>query len=203
MHIRLTTIRGDAAELDAAVDYAENTARAVVESTPGNKGFTTLINRSTGVVLGASLWDSAEALASSEQSLSDTRDRVAAARHGSATIEHYEIAAAERVKIPAAGAVVRMRRSTMAPDKIDDGIAMFRAEALPAITSAPGACSALLLVDRETGTGITVTAWDDESALSRIEDRLDETRARAAEKVGLEFTDVATYTVVNTTAQLD
>lgn len=203
MYVRITTIRGEADKVDAAVDYAENTARPAVEATAGNKGFATLTDRAAGVLIGVSLWDSAEAMAASQQSLSDARDAAAAAASGTASIENYEVAVAERRSVPETGAVVRMLRTEISPDQIDDGIALYRSEVLPVIESATGLHSATLLLDRDTGKGISVSAWDNEASISKMRGSLDETRARVTEKVGAAFTDAETYTLVRTTAQLD
>jgi hypothetical protein len=70
-------------------------------------------------------------------------------------------------------------------DKLDDGIANFRAEVLPAVREMGGR-GALMLVDRATGNGMGITLWPDEDSLRASEERANELRARVTEEMGTE-----------------
>lgn len=67
-------------------------------------------------------------------------------------------------------------------EDIEDGIANFR------MNVAPFACEqgkgAILLVDRGTGKGMSITLWEDEQALHASEERANALRAQAASEMG-------------------
>jgi quinol monooxygenase YgiN len=51
------------------------------------------------------------------------------------------------------------------PQAVDAGIAMVRDEVMPAVQAMQGCVGLSMLVDRESGSCITTTAWDSEDAL--------------------------------------
>ena len=202
MHVRMTTIRGDASKQQQAVDVVENKGRAAIEATPGNKGFTTLIGPE-GSLIGASFWESAEAEAASRESLAALREEIADVFGGSATVETYELAVARRLSMPPSGALVRMLRIELEPAAVDDGVASYRDEVLPRLVDSPGLCSALLLVDRSAGQAVAFSSWEDEVAVEKAHHLLDQVRADVTRSLGARFAPAETYTMVRSTAQLD
>ncbi len=202
MHVRMTTIRGDASKQQAAVDVAENQGRAAIEATAGNKGFATLTG-SDGTLIGASYWESAEAEAASRESLSALRGEVAAAVGGTASVETYEVAVARRISVPPAGAVVRLLRIEIDPAAIDGAVASYRDEILPRIVDTGGLCSAQLLVDRSAGRAVGISAWEDETAVEKAQHMLDQVRADVTQSSGARFAPVEYFTLVRSTVQFD
>jgi hypothetical protein len=69
------------------------------------------------------------------------------------------------------------------PDDVDGGVASFREKVVP-FTQAQGGKGAILLVDRQTGSAIAITLWEDEQALRASEERANALRAEAAEDMG-------------------
>jgi len=68
------------------------------------------------------------------------------------------------------------------PERADEVIAAFDADdRLPALA---GVVEAYLLVDREAGTALTLTVWEDEAALRATERAADEIRAGATGPAG-------------------
>ena len=68
------------------------------------------------------------------------------------------------------------------PADVDSGIANFRENVVP--FARDGGKGAMLLVDRQTGTALAITLWEDEQALSASEERANALRADAAESMG-------------------
>jgi hypothetical protein len=66
--------------------------------------------------------------------------------------------------------------------QVDDGIATFRDNVVPAIREMGGQ-GAILLVNREKGTALSITLWGDEASMASSEERGNELRAQAAETI--------------------
>jgi quinol monooxygenase YgiN len=69
------------------------------------------------------------------------------------------------------------------PADVDAGVANFRENVVP-FTREQGGRGAILLVDRESGSAVAITLWEDEAALSSSEERANTLRAQAAEEMG-------------------
>jgi hypothetical protein len=201
MYARVNIIFGEKDKTDAGIAHIEGADRDVVEATPGNRGLTTLVDRQAGVIVAISYWD--EPLHSSEAALTQAREGAAVAAGGDLVVERYEVAIGERHSVPAPGAVVRMARVQGQPARIAGGIDFIRTEVLPPLGIVAGFCSAELLIDRSSGSGVFVTAWDDEEGGTRLESVLDELRDEAVERVGAKFPRTETYAVVRAATQLD
>jgi hypothetical protein len=70
-----------------------------------------------------------------------------------------------------------------APENAERGISQFRETVLPMIKEMGGR-GALLLIDRESGRGMSVTLWPDEETMRASEERANELRRQAAEQMG-------------------
>jgi heme-degrading monooxygenase HmoA len=90
----------------------------------------------------------------------------------------------------------RVTRATLPSDKLDQGIAMYRETILPSLASQPGFRGGLLLVDRGSGTGRTITFYADEAALRDSEAMSAEARAQARRDAGAHIREPETYEVV-------
>jgi heme-degrading monooxygenase HmoA len=203
MFARYTTVRGDPNKIDAALDYVDGQARAAVEGTEGNLGFAVLVDSEGGRILGASYWDSAESMRAAEASLADTRSAAADALGGEVDIERFEVALGFRHSIPARGAVARLSRLEVDQARIDEAISLMREENVPRVKGAEGLCSFQLLLDRETGAGMVVTAWESQAAAEAFWPTAEQLRARASDRVGVRFTELDTFTMIRTTVRLD
>jgi predicted ester cyclase/heme-degrading monooxygenase HmoA len=166
MHVRMNMLVGDPARLDEATRYLEGSVRPHVEAQPGTRGIAVLTNADLGVCVIASYWDTADAMAASEQAVEVPRKELTELISGTVTVEHYEAAVFARRSRPPTGAGVRMTRIDADPAHLDAAIAEFRNTGVPALMQMPGLCSTQFLADRETGHCIAVTAWQDHAALA-------------------------------------
>jgi heme-degrading monooxygenase HmoA len=64
----------------------------------------------------------------------------------------------------------RVVRVQTEPEQADEAANLFRDAVVPAAKQQPGFEGALLLVDPDTGKGLSVTMWEDEATMERGED---------------------------------
>lgn len=203
MYVRYIIVNGDPAKIDSSVEYLEQAARPRVEATAGNKGFVTLTGVEARITVAGSYWGNAEALGASRTALAPLREEVEAAAGGPLSVEEYEVALGFRQSIPARGAVVRFSRLEVEPAGADDAVVHHREETVPRLKGAPGLCSFQLLLDRESGQGMVVTAWENERAAADFWPTAQELRTQATERAGVHYTGIEHFSMVHTSVQLD
>ena len=69
------------------------------------------------------------------------------------------------------------------PENAEQGVTTFRENVLPMIKETGGK-GALLLIDRESGRGMSITLWPDEETMRASEGRANQLRRDAAEQMG-------------------
>lgn len=94
MHARVTTLDVDPGRIDDVVRQVEEQNVPGWKELDGFKGFTLLVDRSSGKVIGTSYWESREAMDASEDAVAG--DRRQAAETGGASsepdVERFEVA---------------------------------------------------------------------------------------------------------------
>jgi heme-degrading monooxygenase HmoA len=78
----------------------------------------------------------------------------------------------------------RVSHVSGSPENVDLGIATFKDNILPELTSLAGNRGAILLVDRETGNATAVTFWDNEESMRASEERANQMRSEASQELG-------------------
>jgi hypothetical protein len=199
MYTRVNFIFGTRDRVGAGVDHIENSDRGAVEATAGNRGLTTLVDREDGVIVAMSYWDDPDH--SSEAVLTEARAGAAAAAGGELVAESFEVALADRRTVPNPGAIVRMTRLQLEPQRVVDGLAFVHDEVLPRLSVDSGLCSAEVLIDRQSGKGVFMTTWTDDDGAERAGTLLDELRDEAATRVGASFPRTEAYVLVRASAQ--
>lgn len=79
-----------------------------------------------------------------------------------------------------------------------DVVALFSTEVVPQLADCEGMCSAELMIDQDSGSGVSMTVWDDVDAATRAEDLLNRLRDDAHRRVQAEITRVESYSLVQT-----
>ncbi len=94
MHARVTTIEIDPARADEVVSQLEERELPGWRQLDGFRGFTLLIDRSTGKGIGTSYWESQEQMESSENAVKDSRQRAVdtGGRSSEPRVERFEVA---------------------------------------------------------------------------------------------------------------
>jgi heme-degrading monooxygenase HmoA len=203
MFARYTTMRGDRDKIEAAIEYVDGEARAAVEATPGNLGFAVAADPASGLLIGASYWDSRESMAAAESPLAESRARAADTAGAEMSIERFEVVAGFRHSIPARGALLRLSRFLVEPARVDEAITNMREGSVPRVKGADGLCSFQLLFNRDTGHGMVVSSWENLTAADAFWPTAEQLRALATEHAGVQFLDVENCSVIRTSVRLD
>ena len=172
-------------------NYESNILKTV-RATPGNQGAVLLINRQTGAGLGVTYWESAKALAASEQMGNQTRMESAKAVPGSqiVNVERGELMIMDRAAAPKAGSMVRAVTVNGDPEKLDAAIVQIRNNVLPILKAQKGYRATIVSVDRQTGRLAASTVWDTKADLDASERKIAGPRAEAAKIAGAGPSDV-------------
>lgn len=90
---------------------------------------------------------------------------------------------------------VRITSIKSDPAKLEQGIANFKEKVVPGARSAPGFVGAVLMVDRQAGTGYAVTYWESLAAMNQAEQLAEQLRVQSTEATGVEITDVDRFEI--------
>jgi heme-degrading monooxygenase HmoA len=90
----------------------------------------------------------------------------------------------------------RVLRVNGDPAKADDGIETYRSRVAPGLKEQGGYAGARLLIDRETGAGMSVTFWQDEQTLRASEAALAGVRGDTMSRFGANDPTAENYEVV-------
>lgn len=203
MFARYTTLRGDPSKLDAGIDLADGRLRASVEEIEGNRGFAVLADAEGGRLVGASYWNNAQSLRAAEISLAQTPMKAATTFDAAILgIERFEVAVGFRNSIPSRGAVVRVGRFEVDPARVEELVRLMREENLPRVKGTAGLCSFQLLVNRESGSGMVVSTWENTAALDAYWPLAEQLRATACERADVRLGPTDDFTMIRTTVRL-
>ena len=199
MHVRMNMLAGDPGLIGEATHYLETTVRPTVEGQYGSRGLAVLANAELGTCVVVSYWDSADAMAASEQAVQVPRKEITELVKGTVTVEQYEVPVFMRRSRPMSGAGVRMVRLDADPSRLDQAIEEFRNTGIPELMEIPALCSAQLLADRRTGRCIVALAFENAEALAASRSRGAELRARLADAAHVTVRSVEEYSLAFST----
>lgn len=111
-------------------------------------------------------------------------------------MQELELAVVERAVPGSPGCLTRMTRLNSDPARIDDGVVAFTTQALPALRTQPGFCTAALLVDRASGTTVVATTWSSREAMTASAARNQALRDAVMSSAASEVVEVHEYEVV-------
>jgi heme-degrading monooxygenase HmoA len=90
----------------------------------------------------------------------------------------------------------RVLRLTGSAEKIDGGVENYKSRVAPALRDQDGYGGARLLVDRDSGAGMSITFWRDEDASRASFEALTSLRAEASSRFGAEMPETMVYEAV-------
>ncbi|MFC4946225.1 hypothetical protein [Pseudonocardia sp. GCM10023141] len=199
MFARVNIIFGKPDKVENGIAQLEEFDRLAVESTVGNRGLTTLVDRDAGVIVALSYWD--EPAHSSEAALTRARESAVAAADGNLVVETYEVATRKSASALEPGSVVRLTRVQIESARIAEGLTFVRDEVLPPLQAGTGFRGAEVLIDRDSGTGLFLTGWTAESDAVNTDKIIGDLREVAATRVGATFPRTETYAVVRSSTR--
>ena len=192
MFLRATRVQTPPDTVEQAIEnFKTNTVKSL-RAAPGNQGAVLLVNRQTGAGLGITYWESAKALAASEQAGIQARTQTTKSVPGSqiVNVERAELMIMDRTEAPKAGTFVRLVTVNGDPDKVDAGIVSIRNHVLPVLKAQKGYRATIASVDRQIGRLAASTVWETKADLDASESKLAGPRAEAAKAAGAGPNDV-------------
>jgi quinol monooxygenase YgiN len=207
MFIRGTRVQTPPEKIDAAIANFKQQVLPAVRATTGNVGAALLVDRETGAGIGITYWESAKALAASEQMGITTRVNVARNVAGTqvVNVERYEIVIAERAQPPQSGTFVRVNTVNAEPDKLVALMEIVRGRVLPTLKPLKGFRSLIMGIDRTIGRSAVSTTWDTMDDLKASEEkiaglRIESARAGGADTAEVEIFESAVIDLMQTAA---
>jgi heme-degrading monooxygenase HmoA len=192
MFLRATRVQTPPDKVEQAIENFETNILKAARSAPGNQGAVLLVNRQTGAGLGITYWESAKALAASEQFGTQSRTQATKSVPGTqiVNVDRAELMIMDRAAAPKAGTFVRMVTVNGDPDKLDAGIVQIRNHVLPVLKTQKGYQATIASVDRQSGRLAASTVWATKADLDASESKLAGPRAEAAKAAGAGPNDV-------------
>ncbi|MEV6768802.1 antibiotic biosynthesis monooxygenase [Nocardia sp. NPDC051030] len=193
MFARSTTIHARLAAIDAGIAHVRDEVLPTVEDIPGCIGLSLLVDRQSGRCILTTAWESEEAMRDSADRVRPMREHAAELFGGSAQVEEWDIAVLHRDHHTAPGACARAVWFKTDPGRLDAAIEGYKSQSLPGMEALEGFCSASLLVDRESGYGVSCSTFDSAEAMARNRAQALALRDQTARQIGVEVIDVCEF----------
>ena len=197
MYARSTTVRGNPQSVDDAVAYMRDEVMPAIQQMDGCIGLSMMCDRDSGRCIATTAWESVEAMHNSESGVHDMRMRMTQMMGGdSPEVQEWEIAVLHRMREAPEGACARVTWARGDPALIDDRMSTMRTAMLPRVEELPGFCSVSVLMNRNTGEGVTATIYESRDVMNRASDQGMAMREDIARQMHMEMTEVAEMELV-------
>jgi heme-degrading monooxygenase HmoA len=193
MYARSSTVHGDPQNIDRATAYLRDKVMPAVLGLDGYVGLSMLADRVSGRCIATTSWASEESMHDSEGPLHQLRARFADILGGRAEVQEWEIGVVHRARPAPPGACARVVWSRGAQANRESALDAFRLAVLPRLADLPGFCSVSMLVDRETGRGVSATVYESRDAMNRALEMAKPMRDEFSRQMGTEITEVAEF----------
>jgi heme-degrading monooxygenase HmoA len=172
-----------ATDIDGGVAFVRDTVVPIIRQQHGYRGLVVSADRAARVFGVLSLWTDKADLEASTSALAKTRDEGQKIIGGELTVEGFEEILFEAKQPPGPGTALLVRHVSMDSAKVDDNIEFFRSTILPQIQATPGFRGVRQMVNRETGSSVVGTLWDDAAAMEKAAAEAEARQAQAAGRV--------------------
>jgi hypothetical protein len=136
------------------------------------------------------------AMHNSEPGVRAMRQRATEIFHGSVDVAEWDIAVLHRVHATGDGACAAVTWTHGAPTGLDHMVDSFRMAILPRMEELPGFCSVSLLLDRESGRGVTSVTFDSRAAMEAQRERMMTMRTEFLSSMNREAMETASFDIV-------
>ena len=188
---RTVTYQGRSDTVDRGISFLRNDAIPAILAMPRCIGMSAIAQRSTGLCIVTTAWESREAMNSSVVKIRPIRDKIAKTLEGSVEIEEWRVAAMDRRYDAKPAAHVRVTWLRVQRAEVEDFVQDFVKMTVPALRSIRGYSSASLLVNPEWGRAAITVAYESAEAADR---RL--ARADGRHQLGSDVIDVKQFDLV-------
>lgn len=196
MYARATVVIADPAKVDDVVALVRDRILPEVLAQPGSLGLSMNVDRASGRCTVTSVWKDRGSMHAGEPVLEPYLERAARVAGGVPASEEYELAVLHRLKQAEPGCWVRTTRARLDPAQVDQAVRTFQMTSLPVIETLPGFRSALLLVDRRSGSGVVSVVFDDRATLDASREAAASVRQQSSAQMQASVTDVVESEIV-------
>jgi len=201
LHVRFNFITADPVRLADSIKFIESEVRPQVDSQPGSLGTALYTDPEPGLAILESFWASEDAMAASEHAVMPNRRETIKRVAGTVSVERYEVPVFELETPVRRGAGLRLTRMDVEPSQVEDAVEGYGDTAVPWLADTEGFCSALLLVDPQTGHAISETVWRDKDALADSRSLAASVRVDTVAATGCVIRAVEEYGLIYTSAR--
>lgn len=201
LHVRFNFLTADPLRLGDSLKFIESEVRPQVDSQPGSLGTSLYTDPEAGLAILESFWASADAMHASEHYVSSNRREAVKRAAGTVSVERYEVPVFELEAPMHSGAGMRLTRMDVEPSQVEDAVEGYGDTAVPWLAETRGFCSALLLVDPQTGHSISENVWQDEVTLAQTRSVAAAIRVDTVSATGCVIRAVEEYGLVSTSAR--
>lgn len=196
MYARSTTVQGSPRRIEAAIAMVRDEVLPAVSQMPGCLGLSMMVDRGTGHGVVTTSWESQETMRATADAVAPMREKAANLIDGTAEVQEWEIAVMHRAHPAPAGSYVRSTWLRSDPAGVDRALDVFRMGVLPRVEELPGFCSAVLMIDRDSGLAVSSVAFDDLAAIEASRDAAQAIRGGAVKEIGAEVLDVHEHELI-------
>jgi heme-degrading monooxygenase HmoA len=193
VYARSASIQAQPSSIDAVITYVRDEVMPALQAMEGYIGLSMLVDRESGRCITTSAWETEEALRDSTEQAAPLRERAAENFGGDVTVDQWEIGVMHRDHRSSEGACVRATWIRMPPDQADRAIDFYKTSVLPSLEGLEGFCSSSLLIDRESGRGVSSTTFDSREAMERNREQAKELRNTRTRELGADVLDVGEF----------
>jgi hypothetical protein len=194
MYARSSTFRGRPESIDAGIDFVRDEVLPTMLVMDGCVGLSMLANRETGLCITTSAWHSLETRKHSEQQVSELRAGIGERLGVAPEVDQWEISLLHRDHWSQEGA--RVRCTWVQTAEIDSLIDFTKTITLPTLDEVPGFCSASLMINRGTGTGVVAVSFDSAAAEESSRETARGLRERFVSETREQIVDVEQFDLV-------
>ena len=194
MYARSSTFRGRPDSIDAGIDFVRDEVLPTMLVMDGCVGLSMLANRETGLCITTSAWHSLETRTGSEEQVHRLRGQIGDRLGGAPEVDQWEIALLHRDHWSQEGA--RVRATWVKTAEIDNLVDFTKNITLPTLDGVPGFCSASLMINRGTGTGVVAVSFDTAAAEENSRETARDLREKFVDETREQILDVEQFDLV-------
>jgi len=196
VYARSTTVQGSPDRIDQGIAMVRDEVLPAVTQMPGCLGLSLLVDREAAQGIVTTSWESEEAMRATAEAVAPMREKAASLFGGTAEVDEWEIAVMHRAHHAPQGSCARSTWLRADPAGIDRSLDVFRMGVLPKLEELPGFCSAILMLNRETGMAVSTVAYDDRASIEATRDAAVAIRASAVQEMGAEVLAIREHDLV-------
>ena len=191
VYARTVKYQGRSDTVDRGITFLRDEAIPAILAMPRCIGMSAISQRSTGLCIVTTAWETREAMNSSVVRIRPIRDKIAKTLESSVEIEEWRVAAMDRRYDAKTAGCVRVTWLRVPRADVEAFVHDFSTVSLPALRAIRGYCSASLLVNPEWGRAAVTVAYESPEASER---RL--ARADGRHQLGTDLIDVKQFDLV-------